>query len=72
MKDKTIILGYIVAVIILMMQSPDPTWIQFRDTHYPPYAISIVGWIYLAISLRLIFWLLEQYRKEELTSNPQK
>jgi len=69
MKDKTIILGYIVAVVMLMMQSPDTTWIQFRDTHYPSYAVSIVGWIYLAISLRLIFWLLEQYRNEESTIN---
>ena len=72
MKDSTIILGYIVTVVMLFMQSPDPTWIQFRDTHYPPYAISMCGWVFLAISLRLIFWLLKQYREEKAIATPQK
>ena len=69
MKYKTIILGYIVAIVMLFMQSPDPLWLQYRDSHYPSYAVSMYGGIYLAVSLRLIFWLLEQYRKEESSTD---
>ena len=65
MKDKTIILGYIVLMMLLtfwQIGDADVAYLEYKENTYSNYGIILSGFIVLIVQLHCIFWVIEQYK----------